>query len=36
MELNIPGKYISYMFDKLKSANEGDDLTSLLPCYCGL
>ena len=31
-----PGKYISYLLDKLKSAHEGDDLTSLLPCYCGL
>ena len=31
-----PGKYISYLLDKLKSAHEGDELTGLLPCYCGL
>lgn len=31
-----PGKYISYLLSKLKTAREGDDLTGLLPCYCGL
>lgn len=31
-----PGKYISYLLGKLKTAREGDDLTGLLPCYCGL
>lgn len=31
-----PGKYISYLLGKLKTAREGEDLTGLLPCYCGL
>ena len=31
-----PGKYISYLLGKLKTSREGDDLTGLLPCYCGL
>ena len=31
-----PGKYISYLLGKLKNAREGEDLTGLLPCYCGL
>ena len=31
-----PGKYISYLLGKLKTANEGEDLIALLPCYCSL
>ncbi len=31
-----PGKYISFLLGKLKTAGDGDDLTGLLPCYCGL
>ena len=31
-----PGKYISYLLGKLKTTREGEDLTGLLPCYCGL
>ncbi len=31
-----PGKYISFLLGKLKTAGEGEDLTGLLPCYCGL
>lgn len=31
-----PGKYISYLLGKLKTAQEGEDLTALLPCYCSL
>lgn len=31
-----PGKYVSYLLGKLKAAREGEDLTGLLPCYCGL
>lgn len=31
-----PGKYISYLLGKLKTAHEGEDLTALLPCYCSL
>ena len=31
-----PGKYVSYLLGKLKTAREGEDLTGLLPCYCGL
>ncbi len=31
-----PGKYVSFLLGKLKTAREGEDLTSLLPCYCGL
>ena len=31
-----PGKYISYLLGKLKTAHEGEDLTTLLPCYCSL
>ena len=31
-----PGKYISYLLGKQKTARERDDLTGLLPCYCGL
>lgn len=27
---------IGFLLDKLKIAREGDDLTNLLPCYCGL
>ena len=27
---------ISFLLDKLKTAREGEDLTGLLPCYCGL
>ena len=30
------GKYISFLLGKQKTAGEGDDLTDLLPCYCGL
>ena len=31
-----PGKYVSYLLGKLKTSREGEDLTELLPCYCGL
>lgn len=31
-----PGKYVSYLLGKLKTACEGEDLTGLLPCDCGL
>lgn len=31
-----PGKYVSFLLGKLKTAGEGEDLTGLLPCYCGL
>ncbi len=31
-----PGKYISFLLGKLKTARDGEDLTGLLPCYCGL
>lgn len=31
-----PGKYINFLLGKLKTAGEGEDLTGLLPCYCGL
>ena len=31
-----PGKYISCLLGKLKTAHEGEDLTALLPCYCSL
>lgn len=31
-----PGKYISYLLGKLKTVSKGQDLTNLLPCYCGL
>lgn len=31
-----PGKYVSYLLGKLKTSREGEDLTGLLPCYCGL
>lgn len=31
-----PGKYISYLLGKLKTVSNGQDLTGLLPCYCGL
>lgn len=36
MNLRNAGKYISCLLGKLKTAREGEDLTSLLPCYCGL
>lgn len=31
-----PGKYISFLLGKLKTTRDGEDLTGLLPCYCGL
>lgn len=31
-----PGKYINYLLGKLKTSRDGEDLTGLLPCYCGL
>lgn len=31
-----PGRYISFLLNKLETSHEGDDLTSLLPCYYGL
>lgn len=31
-----PGKYISYLPGKLETVSKGQDLTGLLPCYCGL
>jgi len=31
-----PGKYISFLLDRLKTTRKGEDLTGLLPCYCGL
>lgn len=31
-----PGKYISYLLGKLKTAHEGEDMTALLPCYYSL
>ena len=31
-----PGKYVSFLLGKLKTAGKGGDLTGLLPCYCGL
>ena len=31
-----PGKYVSYLLGKLKTSRDGEDLTGLLPCYCGL
>lgn len=31
-----PGKYVSYLLCKLKASREGEGLTGLLPCYCGL
>ncbi len=31
-----PGKYNRFLLGKLKTAGDGDDLTGLLPCYCGL
>ena len=31
-----PGKYISYLLGKLKTAHESEDPTALLPCYCSL
>jgi len=30
-----PGKYISFLLDKLKSSPPDEDRTHLLPCYCG-
>ena len=30
------GKYISFLLGKLKTSRNGEDLTGLLPCYCGL
>lgn len=31
-----PGKYVSFLLGKLKTAGEGEDLTGLLPCCCEL
>lgn len=31
-----PGRYISFLLNKLETSHEGDGLTSLLPCYYGL
>ena len=31
-----PGKNVSYLLGKLKTSCEGEDLTGLLPCDCGL
>lgn len=31
-----PGKYVSYLLGKLKTARNGENLTGLLLCYCGL
>lgn len=30
-----PGKYISFLLEKLKSSPPKEELTALLPCYCG-
>jgi len=29
------GRYLTFLLDKLKGVTEGQDLTGLLPCYCG-
>lgn len=31
-----PGKYVNFLLGKLKTSRNGEDLTGLLPCYCGL
>ena len=31
-----PGKYLRHLLNKLQSYRDGDNLTSLLPCYCTL
>ena len=31
-----PGKYVTFLLGKLKTSRNGEDLTGLLPCYCGL
>lgn len=30
------GKYVNFLLGKLKTSRNGEDLTGLLPCYCGL
>ena len=31
-----PGKYVNFLLGKLKTSRNGEDLTGLLPYYCGL